>query len=69
MEAPASAAPTAASSISAALTGRCGDMDGVWMEPVTAQVTMIFFCFADMVFSGAYWPQPPTVTLISRNTV
>ena len=24
------------------VTGRCGDIVGVWMEPVTAQVTMIF---------------------------
>ena len=22
------------------VTGRCGDMEGVWMEPVTAQVMM-----------------------------
>lgn len=36
--APALAAPMAASAISLALTGRCGDIDGVWMAPVTAQV-------------------------------
>lgn len=24
------------------VTGRCGDMEGVWMEPVTAQVMMTF---------------------------
>jgi hypothetical protein len=38
--APASAAPIAASAISSAVIGRCGDMDGVWMAPVTAQVMM-----------------------------
>ena len=41
--APASMAPTAASSISSAVTGRCGDMLGVWIEPVTAQVMMTLF--------------------------
>src|SRR3954447_13686425 len=40
MAAPASAAPIAASAISSGVTGRCGDMDGVWMAPVTAQVMM-----------------------------
>ncbi len=38
--APASAAPIAASAISCAVTGRCGDIEGVWIEPVTAQVMM-----------------------------
>src|SRR5512145_2535360 len=38
--APASAAPMAASAISSAVIGRCGDIDGVWIEPVTAQVMM-----------------------------
>ena len=38
--APASAAPIAASAISFGVIGRCGDIDGVWIEPVTAQVTM-----------------------------
>src|SRR6056297_712762 len=42
MAAPASAAPIAASAISAAVTGRCGDMLGVWIPPVTAQVMMTF---------------------------
>src|SRR5512135_1288077 len=36
--APASAAPIAASAISAGVIGRCGDMVGVWIDPVTAQV-------------------------------
>src|SRR5262245_53421871 len=36
--APASAAPMAASAISSGVTGRCGDIDGVWIDPVTAQV-------------------------------
>ena len=40
MAAPASAAPMAASAISLAVIGRCGDIDGVWIEPVTAQVMM-----------------------------
>ena len=42
MAAPASAAPIAASAISFGVTGRCGDMLGVWMAPVTAQVMMTF---------------------------
>src|ERR1700692_2816478 len=41
--APASAAPTAASAISWAVMGRCRDIDGVWIEPVTAHVMIIFF--------------------------
>src|SRR5690349_23760414 len=44
--APASAAPIAASAISLAVTGRCGDIDGVWIEPVTAQVMMTLFFLA-----------------------
>src|SRR6218665_1566935 len=40
MAAPASAAPMAASAISGPVMGRWGDMDGVWMAPVTAQVMM-----------------------------
>ena len=43
--APASAAPTAASAISSGVIGRCGDMLGVWIAPVTAQV-MMTLCFA-----------------------
>src|SRR5262249_11435115 len=45
--APASAAPTAASVISAGVIGRCGDIDGVWIDPVTAQV-MITLRGADL---------------------
>ncbi len=41
--APASAAPSAASAIWSAVTGRCGDIDGVWIEPVGAQVMMTLF--------------------------
>jgi hypothetical protein len=26
--------------ISSAVTGKCGDIDGVWIAPVTAQVMM-----------------------------
>src|ERR1044072_4558856 len=44
--APASAAPIAASAISLAVTGMCGDIDGVWIEPVTAQVMMTFWLLA-----------------------
>ena len=40
MAAPASAAPMAASAISCAVIGICGDIEGVWIEPVTAQVMM-----------------------------
>src|ERR1700687_3651426 len=40
MAAPASAAPIAASAICWAVTGMCGDIEGVWIEPVTAQVMM-----------------------------
>ena len=46
MAAPASAAPIAASAISCAVTGRCGDIDGVWIEPVTAQVMMTLLLLA-----------------------
>src|SRR5687767_10284537 len=40
--APACAAPMAAFAISAGVTGRYGDMLGVWIEPVAAQVMMTF---------------------------
>src|SRR5215813_24529 len=40
MAAPASAAPMAASAISCGVIGMCGDIDGVWIDPVTAQVMM-----------------------------
>src|SRR6185369_15621046 len=36
--APASHAPSAAAAISSAVIGRCGDIVGVWIAPVTAQV-------------------------------
>jgi hypothetical protein len=32
----------AASAISDGVTGKAGDMDGVWIAPVTAQVMMTF---------------------------
>ena len=38
--APASAAATAASAISRGVTGRYGDMLGVWIDPVIAHVMM-----------------------------
>jgi hypothetical protein len=49
MAAPACAAPIAASAISSWLTGRYGDMLGVWIDPVTAQVMMTFPWGADML--------------------
>src|ERR1700712_2225003 len=53
--APASAAPTAASAISSGVIGRCGDMLGVWIAPVTAQV-MMTLCFA--MSSWSPWAFP-----------
>src|SRR5262244_3983733 len=38
--APASDAPIAASAISCDVIGMCGDIVGVWIDPVTAQVMM-----------------------------
>ena len=40
MAAPASAAPMAASAICSGVTGKYGDIDGVWIAPVTAQLMM-----------------------------
>src|SRR5690349_17911512 len=48
--APASAAPIAPAAISSGVTGRCGDIDGVWIEPVTAQVMMTLPWAAAMLF-------------------
>ncbi len=39
-EAPASAAASELAMISSGVIGRCGDIDGVWIAPVTAQVMM-----------------------------
>src|SRR5260221_9847920 len=50
--APALAAPIAASAISSGVIGRCGDMLGVWIEPVTAQVMMTLPCAAAIVGLG-----------------
>jgi hypothetical protein len=55
MAAPASAAAKACSAISAAVTGRCGDIEGVWIDPVTAQEMMtlrdmrFLFCKRKMI--------------------
>jgi len=46
MAAPASAAAIASLTISSGVIGRCGDMEGVWIAPVTAQVTMTFLVVA-----------------------
>ena len=48
MDAPAAAASRAFCVTSSAPLGRYGVMVGVWIPPVTAAVTMIFFCFAIM---------------------
>ena len=42
MAAPASAAPIACSATSSGVSGRCGLIVGVWIDPVTAQVMMTF---------------------------
>src|SRR5215207_7187389 len=55
--APASAAPIAASAISLAVMGICGDIDGVWIEPVTAHVMMTLFLAISLT---------ETVLLVSR---
>src|ERR1044072_4956577 len=52
--APASAAPIAASAISLAVTGIAGDIDGVWIEPVTAQVMMTLFFVALVLPVGLF---------------
>ena len=36
------AAATLSRTISSGVTGRCGDIDGVWIDPVTAHVSRIF---------------------------
>src|SRR6202051_3759668 len=46
MAAPASAAPMAASAISWAVIGRYGDIEGVWIAPVTAHVMITLRGFA-----------------------
>ena len=52
MAAPASAAARLSVTISSGVTGRCGDMDGVWIAPVTAQVmTTLPACVLDVLIS------------------
>jgi hypothetical protein len=43
MAAPASAASIDAPAISSGVTGKCGDIVGVWMPPVGAHVMMTLF--------------------------
>ncbi|MCY1314094.1 hypothetical protein D9M70_646940 [compost metagenome] len=43
MAAPARAAPIALAAMSSGVTGRWGDMDGVWLDPVMAQLMMTLF--------------------------
>src|SRR5215470_11820343 len=50
--APASAAPIAASAISCGVIGRCGDIEGVWIEPVTAQLMMTLL---DVAIVNSSW--------------
>ncbi len=40
MEAPASVAASDSAMISSGVTGKCGDIEGVWIAPVMAQVMM-----------------------------
>jgi hypothetical protein len=42
MAAPASAASIACAAIWSGVTGRCGDIEGVWIDPVMAQVMIVF---------------------------
>ena len=51
MVAPASAAAMDCSAISDGVNGRCGDIVGVWIDPVAAHVMITFFCFAAMLAS------------------
>ena len=51
MAAPAFAAAIEDSAISSGVTGRYGDMDGVWIAPVGAHVMMTLRVFAMMVLS------------------
>ncbi|MNT10922.1 hypothetical protein D3C72_1457760 [compost metagenome] len=50
--APASAAATASSAICRGVIGRYGDIEGVWIEPVTAQVMMTF---GDLRMLVSFW--------------
>src|SRR5581483_1191658 len=62
MAAPASAAPMAASAISSAVIGRCGDIDGVWIDPVTAHVMMtlrpLAMCVSPLAGALEFGPHP-----------
>ena len=51
--APASAAPIAASAISSAVIGKYGDIEGVWIAPVTAHVMMTLRFLAMACCSGS----------------
>src|SRR5688572_3731504 len=63
--APASAAPIAPSAISSGVMGRYGDIEGVWIAPVTAQVMMTFrdsaisVLLCELAFVGRQRHQPP----------
>jgi hypothetical protein len=49
MDAPASAAAIAPSAISLGVMGRYSDMDGVWIDPVTAQVMITLLAMVSSV--------------------
>ncbi|SPD38192.1 protein of unknown function [Cupriavidus taiwanensis] len=58
MAAPARAASMAAVAISSAVTGKWGDMLGVWMAPVGAQVMMALARLAMVVPCRCWWSAP-----------
>ena len=60
--APASAAPIADSAICSGVIGRCGDMLGVWIEPVIAQVMMTLF------FVAMWFPSPRPVLVMGARS-
>src|SRR3546814_18671320 len=50
--APASAAAIASAAISSGVIGKCGDMLGVWIDPVTAQVMIALLRFMGALHSS-----------------
>src|SRR5215510_10624429 len=64
IDAPALAAPIAASAISSGVIGRCGDMVGVWIAPVTAHVMMTLPCAAAIVSSASLHERTSPVRIL-----
>ncbi|KAG1387795.1 hypothetical protein G6F58_013598 [Rhizopus delemar] len=56
----------AASAISSAVTGRCGDMLGVWMAPVTAEVAQLALVVRQQVLHQAACVRRARVTWYCR---